>query len=385
MHDTMRITVTETTDSNLFIVHGSPWPAPTGVDDSASNHYVTLIPGPAVCHRETLMQVVHFCFKSCPSRLRPHDDSVLSVFESPREAGIVVLSLWMRTRQAFIHARIGGNRSNELEKHGWLGLMATEGESMVNELTAAYETPFDLDTIRNLLNWRACWSEEYVMEGPGRWMALEEAKELYGVRFEVVPSTTRIVPSEENWTPQPERGSAAVCIRLPVRVADAERAVHSFFSSCPLVASSAFCDYATLPLLDPGTGISWSPFLQEWGHLLLVLIMLDSRGGPSAEGKEILGCKDVALVVHCPLETGLAHVIAALPLTHPWKKSWDSGLMECAAQNVGQALEKAAGGGAVTKPWAVPMKLRNDTVLENGESLTELCHPWLPIALLGFG
>jgi hypothetical protein len=89
--------------------------------------------------------------------------------------------------------------------------------------------------------------------------------------------------------------------------------------------------------------------------------------------------------VHCPLETGLAHIIAALPLHgHPWKKSWGAGLMEGAAQHVGRALEKAGGSAVPRPPWAVPTVLRNDSVLESGESLTELCHPWLPISLLGF-
>ena len=57
--------------------------------------------------------------------------------------------------------------------------------------------------------------------------------------------------------------------------------------------------------------------------------------------------------------------------------------MDEAAFLVGRALESSSAVPAPF-PWHLPLTLSNRSVIEKGESLSVLVHPWLPHVLCGF-
>jgi hypothetical protein len=388
----LRLTVTETTDSQLFIVHG--W-FQNESQVEPTHHFITALPGPAV--RPCTFSIAHVAFLSSS----PHDPSIdcaVTVFE--RKANDeVALGLWLgSSQQAFMHMRLLpdallGENEIDLQKDGWVIDNCVESSAPSTSTTTAFEFEF------NSLGWRACWkgvnfhASAFNGEGP-----LHIVFRHYSVHREHEYSEGNSCACNGCAT---NGGRVAIGVRLPRRIADAEKAIEAFMSGSGM-SPSAFKDYLAVPLLErrprsplhvldqlsrdhePSTVccLSWSPVLQTHGMLMLVLLLLDANH----HSLNTVQTSDVALVVHLPVDCQVgdfAHVLAALPLKHPWKRGSGERLMDKAALLVGRALERSASVPAPF-PWSLPHSLSNRSVIEKGESLSVLVHPWLPYVLHGF-
>lgn len=393
----LRLTVTETTDSQLFIVDGKFVQNERQLEPI--HHFITAFPGPAV--RACTFSIAHVAFLSSSSP-DVSIDCAVTVFEQ-KANNEVALGLWLgSSQQAFMHVRllhdalVSENETRMLQKDGWVTDNVTESSTSSRGRSTS-RTAFDSEVSEsidvNSLGWRACWKEIHLQtsafngEGP-----LHVVFKHYKREHEW---------SERNNGSTCNGGGVAIGVRLPRRIADAEKAIEAFMSGSGM-APSAFKDYLAVPLLErrprspvrrldklakdnepsPVCCLSWSPVLQTHGMLMLVLLLLDANH----HSLNTVQTSDVALVVHLPVDchTDFAHVLAALPLKHPWK--WGNGgegLMDTAALLVGRALESSASVPAPF-PWSLPHSLSNRSVIEKGESLSVLVHPWLPYVLHGF-
>lgn len=393
----LRLTVTETSDGQLLVVHG--W-FQSSTPLEPTHHFITALPGPAL--RPCTFSIAHISFlSSSPSD--PAIDWAVTVYElqvdDPVPGLEVALGLWLgSSQQAFLRVRLLQEPLlKERDDQGcWNGTWQTHTlESYTtHQLTSLIPEPVP-ESIHSL-GWRACWksmpfhASAFNGEGPIHIVFTHHSV------YEDCKSTGGSICEQQS---DESTSRVAIGLCLPKRVADAEQAIEAFMSGCG-IAPSAFRDYLAVPLLErrpcrsdrqnqtdldssPVCCLSWSPILQTHGMLMLVLLLLDTDHHTAVNTPP--PASDIALVVHLPVDckADFAHVLAALPLKHPWKRGGGEGLMDEAAFLVGRALESSSAVPAPF-PWHLPLTLSNRSVIEKGESLSVLVHPWLPHVLCGF-
>lgn len=184
-----------------------------------------------------------------------------------------------------------------------------------------------------------------------------------------------------------------VAVRIPAAACDVDTAIE-FILIEHGISPSFIEDYVVAPLVEGGQrgqamnrfagaevfGPSLSPETKELGILFIVLVFLKE---PHYESLTNTGA--VALIIHVPLLTGLAHRVFNFP--------WDRYFRESRSKTIsyrdmsrGERAVKFMEGWA-TVPWLPQQtltKVTNAGMLEEGESVRQFTHPWLLQDLVGF-